>query len=1017
MINQLRGGGLFQRPFLRGLGAMLLLTGGAHWAVAQGVIDQSASGGADLDGWFNLPTNTVILISGVTIDNSVSGSAAVFGSSRAWGLTNAATLNGNTTGVALGAGGSVNNQTGGRISGGSDGLDLLNGPMGVDNAGTISGGDIGLQVGHSGIVNNLAGGTIAGGGDGIFGFGGPQTIINAGTIIGTNNAGILYAAGGSVDNQSGGFITGNSGVFLNGGVTAVTNHGVIMGTFIGVNLFSGGSVVNLTGGSIVGDQAGVSINDSAALNNSGTIIGTNGDGAFMGNGGTVNNLRGGIIAGGNNGVDIEAVPGTDPGIVVNTASIIGTNNAGVFIAGVGNVNNQTGGTIMGGTYGVELIGGAGSLTNSGTIIGQSGTAVYLGDSDNTVTFQTGSDVRGDIAAGSGNNQAYLQGNGSYRNNFINFAALTVQADAAGWTLTGTNTFSTSTEVQSGLLRINGSLATRLLTVDPSWTGGSLASDTNGLGGAGVIIGDVDNHGYFQPDNSQGTLTILGSVTNWGNYYVSVTNNGLSGQLAVSGAATIQGGSVIVTPTTPSFAAQAGNAGVYAVQTEFNILAATNGVAGPGYASAVLLTNDLAQSALFPLTSSSLRYSPSNVTLVLNRAPFTSVASTPNQHSVAGALDHVGVTSLSPTLATLVHHFYWQATGTAARAALESLSGDIHGTLGLLDVQQQYGFNDLIAQRTGRMSANSQSGEFATSGKPIQLASAGPAMPRMQPVELAQPWEAWLQGHGTFGQLGSDNNAQGGNYSVDGLGGGVDYRLTPHLLAGAGAGYAQANADVGGPGAHGTVDDYQVAGYGGYVQGPWHLDGILSYGYLHADTRRFIAVDSLRQQANGKNDGGVFSLSTESGYACAIQWLTVEPTLGLNYAHLREDSFGETGTAADGNNYGLQVNRVDMDSVQSVLGIRLSAHLGELGGVQYFPALHVLWDHEWVDRTANMNAQFMGGSDNFEVHGVALGADTANLGGGLTVAFRRTLRGYVNFDAKLNAQIAASTLSGGLTISW
>jgi len=65
----------------------------------------------------------------------------------------------------------------------------------------------------------------------------------------------------------------------------------------------------------------------------------------------------------------------------------------------------------------------------------------------------------------------------------------------------------------------------------------------------------------------------------------------------------------------------------------------------------------------------------------------------------------------------------------------------------------------------------------------------------------------------------------------------------------------------------------------------------------------------------------------------------------------------------------------------------------------------------------LNASFIGGSGNFDVHGVELGADTAALGGGLTVMFNKTIRGFVNYDANLNSQISSSTVSGGLTISW
>jgi hypothetical protein len=436
--------------FTPALLALGLWAGCPNWVFGQGVINQSSTSGDDLDSLFNLPTNTVTVISGVTIDNSTTGSIAVSGSSRDWGLTNAATLNGNDTGVYLGAGGTINNQSGGSILGGNTGLIISDGNLAVDNAGSISGDVIGISVNHGGMLNNQSGGTIAGGVDGIYGFGSPQTIVNAGVIVGTNNTAILYGAGGSVNNLSGGTIEGYTGVFLNGGFCYVTNSGSIMGQDTGVNLFSGGSLDNLTNGIIAGGNYGVSVNDSAFVNNAGIIISTNNVGVQLNNGGSLNNQRGGMISGG--------------------------------------------------TVGVEIDGGSGTLTNAGTIIGQSGTAIGLGGFNSTVTLQTCSDVRGDIAGAGDGNMAYLQGNGSYSNNFLYFGSLTVQADPTGWNLAGTNTFSTATEVQSGLLYVNGVLTTPLLTVDQSGT----------LGGGGIINGSViiELGGTIAPGTTANITTLI-----------------------------------------------------------------------------------------------------------------------------------------------------------------------------------------------------------------------------------------------------------------------------------------------------------------------------------------------------------------------------------------------------------------------------------------------------------------------------------------------------------------------------
>jgi outer membrane autotransporter protein len=210
-----------------------------------------------------------------------------------------------------------------------------------------------------------------------------------------------------------------------------------------------------------------------------------------------------------------------------------------------------------------------------------------------------------------------------------------------------------------------------------------------------------------------------------------------------------------------------------------------------------------------------------------------------------------------------------------------------------------------------------------------------------------------------------------------------------------------------------VNAIQCGVYGGYVNGPWHLDGICSYGFLHTDTKRFINVGTIHQEADGSYDGNVFSFSTEGGYAFDTGPVTIEPIVGLNYARVSQDGFNETGAGPNG----LNVGSVAMDSLRTALGVRLAAQIGETNSVQFIPALHLAWEHECLDRTADVNASFIGGSGNFIVRGVELDADSAVLGVGLTVTFDKAIQGFVNYNANLNSQLSSHTVSGGLSYSW
>ena len=980
------------RVNVAGIFLAALLTASPQSAQGQGVIAVNSTSGANLDLLFGPPTNSVTVNPGITINNSGGGTAAVSGGTRPWNLTNnAGSISGANEGVYLTSGGRVNNlTTNATISGGNFGVAIEGTNGTVVNGGSITGySEDGVNLQSGGRVTNFSGGNIRGGNNGVAIGGGAGTVVNAGTITGTNNAGVNLYGGGSVNNMTASAIIsgGNNGVAIGGGAGTVVNAGSIAGTAsdgIGVYLGAGGSVNNLTTNAIIlGGFTGVEIYGGAGtVANAGSITGTaiDGIGVYMDEGGSVTNFSGGIIGGEYIGVDIADGAGS----VVNAGTITGTasDGIGVYLGAGGSVTNMTENAIIsGGQVGVEIFGGAGTVANAGNIIGNSGTAIQLDDFANSVTLQTGSVVQGNIVGGSSTDSAYLQGNGSYSNSFLNFETLTVQSDYTGWNLTGPNTFSTGATVQSGLLWINGTLGTPLLTVMDS---------SGGLGGAGVINGTVDNHGYFAPGNAIGTLTINGSMTNWGDYYAEVDDAGNSDLIQVNGTATINGGGVIVQPAF----------GTYSSNILYTLLTATNGVIG---------TFDTNVNSATLFYSALLSYGTNDVFLTLERKAFSTAARSDNQKAVAGALD--GIVNAPGALSNLVSEVLLLGTASQAQAALDSLSGELHGTLGMLDVQQQNTFNQSVLQRTGRMSASPQNGGMTSRSQPIHLADAGGSVP-LSEEDASQPHELWVQGFGSFGSLDGDGNAAGGDFTIGGLSGGFDNQVSPELLLGVAVGYSQNNADVGGPGANGTVDAFQVGGYGGYVNGPWRLDGVASYGFLQTDTTRPISVGSIQETASGNYNGGVISMDAEGGYVFEFTRVTVEPTVGLSYTHLSQDGFRETGSTS-----GLQVGDMTMNSFRSALGARLVARFGREDGVQYLPALRLVWAHEFADKNAEFNARFIGGGGDFKVRGLELGADTVVVGAGLTVGFNKSVQGFVNYNANLNSRLSSSTFSGGLSYSW
>jgi fibronectin-binding autotransporter adhesin len=317
-------------------------------------------------------------------------------------ITGGAGTNAAAVGVDLGAAGSVTNAISASIKGGHFGVYVGSGAGTVANAGTIVGTStvgIGVDLGSGGSVSNATSASISGAHFGVYINGSAGTVINSGSITATGTAGtgVYLHAGGSATNATAASITGvEYGVRVNSGTGTVVNSGSIAATAtngVGVYLHSGGSVTNAASAFITGGNFGVALygggsvtnaiaasikgsigilvfGGSGTVANSGAIVGSSGAGVFLLSGGSVINAavpsETALIAGAAYGVRIALSAGT----VVNSGFILGTatQSMGVVLSGGGSVTNAAHATIQAEQYGVDLVDG-GTVVNSGFIEG------------------------------------------------------------------------------------------------------------------------------------------------------------------------------------------------------------------------------------------------------------------------------------------------------------------------------------------------------------------------------------------------------------------------------------------------------------------------------------------------------------------------------------------------------------------------------------------------------------------------------------------------------------------------
>lgn len=466
------------------------------------------------------PGITVLVDAGVTIipttGNGITGQVGDI-----WSITNFGTITATSGGgIELQATGSV-----------------------VTNNGAINSSSFGVYSSYGLTVINNAGASIVSSSYGIY-----NSVPNEGPGVVIENSGLLQGSFSAVNLSTGANSVATNTIHNYSGGQIVT---------VGANsnaitiLHASTILTNDAGGTIQGTQSAVSGNDlftELIVDNAGSILGGTGAAIWSYGGGPITNRVGGTISGAG-GIAYVRSRFNDTDILTNAGTIRGTgttfvagnsatagSGAGVYFGGVyapvgGFVNNLASGRIEGVVYGiysgaasladdagpitvtnagtiigqtgVSLNGANGTIINSGVITGTGGTAIafdQIGLFHNSLTLDTGSVLGGLALGGPGPDDVILKGTNSEDvSKLRNMETLSMVG--MDWTLTGNGAFSTSADIVSGVLRVNGTLSSPAVTVQAAAT----------LAGTGTVVGDIVNSGTIAPGNNGiGTFTINGN---------------------------------------------------------------------------------------------------------------------------------------------------------------------------------------------------------------------------------------------------------------------------------------------------------------------------------------------------------------------------------------------------------------------------------------------------------------------------------------------------------------------------
>jgi fibronectin-binding autotransporter adhesin len=869
---------------------------------------------------------------------------------------------------------------------------------------TLTTGD-NSSTSYSGIISGSGGLTKAG--SGTFTLTGTNSY-SGGTTI---NVGTLAISNGSA--------LGTGDVKLNGG-KLLTTSSLTLSNYNNVGLGATATISAANGTTLTHiGQLDMSANATVVFGdagNAGTVL--------LDGGGSVNvssalRVAGGTLQGGSN--DLSRYTSYMASTTVDAGATLQYFTTGAIknLQGAGTVSS-TGLTVQGGDFS-GVIAGTGGVTKNGTgTLTLTGTNTYSG----TTTINAGT-----LQLGNGGSTGSL-GNGDIVDNGVleiaRSDALTLSNAISGTggltkngsgtlILTGTNTYSGATNVSSGSLIVNGSIAGQT----------NIASGTS-LGGSGSVGSvNIASGGTLTPGNSIGTLTVNGNLqfAAGSTYRVEADAAGNADRTNVGGALTIQGGTVSV---------QAG-AGTYARNTNYTILTSTGTTTGAFDA----VTSNLA------FLTPTLIYQGNAVVLKLSSSSaqsYASVAQTPTQQSVASYLETFANAPGNAASAQLIQQLD-NLNAAQARTAFDGLSGrqnqsasEVAGKLGSSVQNLLMGRSSFVgtgfASNAGTASGTSSFGStlkyssvdlsgLATGANTLaehsyRLSAASPAGSNNTPMTQTRSG-VWTQAMGSVGRLAADGDTAGARYRSSGILTGYDQAVGENTVMGIALGYSTStwdnNADNTSPGS-GRVESPVVGLYGSYASGPWQWRASTDYADHTMSSQRTIVLGATSVGNASSHHGHAWGLGGEVEYAPAsdTRW-QIRPVAGLRYTSWNEDGYTESGNAATA----LSVQSRRTESTTFSVGLRaLHPFEDASGGVE----LRSTASYTLGANDTTTNASMGGQSGVFSVNSTPLQRAALTLGVGVVKRVRRNLDGYAetSYEVRGAGQAAVSAIVG-VRLAW
>ena len=270
---------------------------------------------------------------------------------------------------------------------------------------------------------------------------------------------------------------------------------------------------------------------------------------------------------------------------------------------------------------------------------------------------------------------------------------------------------------------------------------------------------------------------------------------------------------------------------------------------------------------------------------------------------------------------------------------------------------------------------------------------------------------FLVGGARFGEFGEGANRPRVDYEATGAMAGVDFRLGPGTLVGLMGGYDRADARLSPTSPDSEVTSWFGGAYGSIALGRFHVDLQAAYGESDHELFRRITVGAFDAESAAEAAGEYWMFGATAGLSLQASGLEIEPYAGARWVNLDLDGFTETGNVA-----ALTIDDGEVDSLQSIVGLRLGADI-PMGGASLRPSIRGEWRHEFRNDEPRTITGSFGGAGPFAFSTTPLAEDYLVVGAGFAVSGGGPLSFVADYTGQLTGGYDIHALTAGLRLTF